>query len=203
MAIFAYAPTLFSQAGLDPGTASFLASGLSAILMLAVSVPATLFADSWDRRTSVLTGGLGLSSCMFIIGCLYATDSVHASVGVGRWFVIVLIFCFALIYVGTWGVVGKIYASEVQPAKTRAAANSLAQGLGFFTNWLVAFATPIFLAQSSFGAYFLFGGLALFTVIVLALFMPETRGQSLESIQDAFHAPRWGRHLHSLVSSVG
>ncbi|MCJ1284887.1 hypothetical protein MMC26_004224 [Xylographa opegraphella] len=198
-----YAPTLFTQAGLPAGTASFLASGLSAILMLAISIPASLYADHWGRRTSVITGGIGLSACMFVIGSLYAADGVHANTGAGRWFVIVLIFCFALLYVSTWGIVAKIYASEVQPAKTRAAANSLAQGLNFFTNWLVAFATPIFLAHSSYGTYFLFGGLSLFTVVVLAMFMPETRGQSLESIQDAFHAPHWAWQMRSIVSSLG
>jgi hypothetical protein len=56
-------------------------------------------------------------------------------------------------------------------------------------NWLVALATPIFLAQSSFGPYFLFGSLSLATVIVLTVFMPETRGKSLESIQEVFHRP--------------
>jgi hypothetical protein len=49
--------------------------------------------------------------------------------------------------------------------------------------------TPILLAKSAFGAYFLFGGLALGTVAVLAAYMPETRGQSLESIQEAFRRP--------------
>jgi hypothetical protein len=53
----------------------------------------------------------------------------------------------------------------------------------------VALITPILLSASAFGAYFLFGGLALFTVCVLALQMPETRGRSLESIQDAFQQP--------------
>ena len=57
------------------------------------------------------------------------------------------------------------------------------------TNWLVAMATPIFLAKSSYGAYFLFGGLSLFTVIVLAIYMPETQGRSLESIQETFSRP--------------
>ena len=102
--------------------------------MLAISIPASLYADNWGRRTSVITGGIGLSACMFVIGSLYAADNVHANTGAGRWFVIVLIFCFALLYVSTWGIVGKIYASEVQPAKTRAAANSLAQGLGFVSH---------------------------------------------------------------------
>ena len=99
--------------------------------MLAISVPAFLYADSWGRRTSAILGGVGLTFCMFVIGSLYASDSVHANSGVGRWIVIVLIFAFALTYTATWGIVGKIYASEVQPSQTRAAANSVAQGLGF------------------------------------------------------------------------
>jgi len=66
-----------------------------------------------------------------------------------------------------------------------------------FTNWLVAFTTPIFLARSSFGAYFLFGALSLFTVVVLAAYMPETRGLSLESIQDRFRADN-----HNLVEQL-
>ena len=99
--------------------------------MLAISIPAFLFADKWGRRASIITGGVGLSGCMFVIGSLYATNSVHANSGPGRWFVILLIFVFALVYCATWGIVGKIYASEIQPVQTRAAANSVAQGLNF------------------------------------------------------------------------
>ncbi|KAH6652271.1 general substrate transporter [Truncatella angustata] len=183
-----YAPVLFSQAGLSSSTASFLASGVSAILMLAISIPAFLLADKWGRRTSAITGGIGLSGLMLLIGTLYAAGVVH-SYGVARWVVIVCVFAFGLTYCATWGIVGKIYASEIQPSNTRAAANCVAQGLGFFTNWLVAILTPILLDKSAFGAYFLFGGLALGTVAVLAAYMPETRGRTLEEIQHAFHQP--------------
>lgn len=58
-----------------------------------------------------------------------------------------------------------------------------------FTNFLTAFITPIFLAQSSSGPYFLFAGLTIVTLVVLWLWMPETRGRSLESIQDDFKPP--------------
>lgn len=58
------------------------------------------------------------------------------------------------------------------------------------TNWLVAFATPIFLARSAYGAYFLFGSLSSFTVVILAMWMPETRGKSLEAIERSFPQPR-------------
>lgn len=58
--------------------------------------------------------------------------------------------------------------------------------------------TPILLDNSAYAAYFLFGGLALGTTIVLAAYMPETRGRSLEDIQDAFHRPQIKNIQHYL-----
>lgn len=46
--------------------------------------------------------------------------------------------------------------------------------------------TPVLLNESSYSVYFLFGGLALGTVVVLAAIMPETCGRSLENIQETF-----------------
>ncbi|KAK2615523.1 hypothetical protein N8I77_002270 [Diaporthe amygdali] len=196
-----YAPLLFGQAGLSSATASFLASGVSGILMLLISVPAFLLADKWGRRTSAITGGIGLSGIMFLIGSLYAAGAVHPY-GIARWVVVVSVFLFGLTYCATWGIVGKIYATEIQPTHVRAAANCVAQGLGFFTNWFVAMLTPILLDKSAFGAYFLFGGLAMFTVLVLGAYMPETRGRSLEDIQQAFHRPALGSLKSSLKSLI-
>ncbi|KAF2786693.1 general substrate transporter [Melanomma pulvis-pyrius CBS 109.77] len=201
-----YAPTLFTQAGIPAQSSSFLASGVSAILMLVISIPAVLFSDRMGRRTSIIFGGLTLSFSMLTIGALYASNSVHTT-GPARWVVIVLIFVFALTFCFTWGIAGKIYASEIQPARTRASASCLAQGLSFFTNWLVAFATPVFLSKSAFGAYFLFGLLTLGTVVVLSLYMPETKGRSLEDIQAAFHQQpvvrSWMHQARRLFSRAG
>lgn len=174
--------------------------------MFAISIPAFLLADRWGRRTIVGIGGLLLAGCMLTIGSLYASNSVHKDSGIGRWIVIVLIFVFALSYVSTWGFVGKIYASEIQPGHNRATANALAQALNFvshssltrvalidndeqLTNFLTAFITPIFLARSSSGPYFLFAVLTTTTLAVLWLWMPETRARSLESIQETFTPP--------------
>jgi hypothetical protein len=183
-----YAPTLFAQAGISAKTSSFLASGLSAILMLAISIPALLLADKVSRRSSIIVGGCILTFCMFTIGTLYASSSVSPHKPTS-YLVIALVFIFGLAYSSTWGIVGKIYASEIQPQETRAAASAIAQGLGFFTNWIVAIITPVLLAKSSFGAYFLFGGICLVSVLVLMWSMPETRGLSLEDIQRGFLIP--------------
>jgi hypothetical protein len=153
--------------------------------MLAISIPALLLADKISRRSSIIVGGCILTFCMFTIGTLYASSSVspHAPIS---YLVIALVFIFGLAYSSTWGIVGKIYASEIQPQETRSAASAIAQGLGFFTNWIVAIITPVLLAKSSFGAYFLFGGICAVSVGVLMWSMPETRGLSLEDIQRSF-----------------
>lgn len=94
-------------------------------------------ADYWRRRTIVAAGGVVLASCMAVVGTLYASNSVVNDGGVASWVVIVLIFVFALAYVSTWGIVGKIYASEIQPAHNRATANALAQSLIFVSYFIL------------------------------------------------------------------
>jgi MFS family permease len=177
---------LFQQAGLASSEASFLASGVSALVIFGVTIPALIWADQWGRRHSTIYGGVALSITMFLIGALYASGSVHGTFGAGRWVVIVTIYIFAVIYSLTWGVGIKIYAAEIQPQRTRASATSLAHGSNWAANFLVALTTPILLAKSSFGAYFLFGGCSILTAIVCALFMPETKGRSLDEIEEAF-----------------
>ena len=57
-------------------------------------------------------------------------------------------------------------------------------------NWMVNFAValtaPLFLRSSPSGPYFLYGFATLFTVSVCYLFMPETKGRSLEEVEKLF-----------------
>lgn len=136
---------------------------------------------------------------MFLIGGLYASNSVHKTFGIGRWVVIVSIYFFSLIFSISWAVGIKVYAAEIQPQRTRASATSLAHGSNWIANFLVALTTPILLTKSSSGAYFLFGGCSIITVIICALYMPETKGKSLDEIEEAFRKTS----SHSRVSIIG
>ncbi|KAL5118687.1 hypothetical protein ACEQ8H_003364 [Pleosporales sp. CAS-2024a] len=181
-----YAPILFQQAGLASNEAKFLASGVSALVIFAVSVPATMWADKWGRRTNTIFGGLGMATVMFLMGSLYAGNAVHASTGAGRWVVIVSIYLFAAIFSVSWAVGIKIYSAEIQPQRTRATATSMAHGSNWICNFLVALVTPTLLAKTGYGAYFLFGGCTFLTALMCLLYMPETRGKSLNEIEQAF-----------------
>ena len=102
----------------------------------------------------------------------------------------------------------KLLASEIQPVTTRASAVALAQAANCITNFFVAFITPVLLARSNSGIYFLFGGATFLTVGVSILYMPETVGKDLETIGAAFEADQVGGfgvadRLRGLRSRVG
>ena len=142
-----------------------------------------------------------------LMGILYATDSVHAAYGVGRWIVIVTIYVFAITYATTWAIGIKLFASEIQPRDTRATATSLAQAANCITNFFVAFITPVILSRSPSGAYFLFAAATILTTCVCMVYMPETRGRDLEAIGQAFGLHRtadtpFAKALRTLKSGV-
>ncbi|CAG8112611.1 unnamed protein product [Penicillium olsonii] len=181
-----YAPQLFQKAGLASSEASFLASGVSAIVIFAVTIPGLIYADGWGRRSSIIYGGVGMGILMFLMGGLYAGDAVHKSTGAGRWVVIVCIYIYAALYSVSWGISVKVYSAEIQPQRTRASATTLSHSSNWVSNFLVALTTPVLLAKSSYGAYFLWGGCCVVTVIVSLIYMHETKGRSFAQIEEAF-----------------
>ncbi|KAI4117906.1 MAG: hypothetical protein LQ345_001948 [Seirophora villosa] len=130
--ILYYAPIIFQQAGITSQKSSFIASGVTAIVIVAVTIPATLKADSWSRRMQTILGGCLISGCLFLIGILYASGAVHQTSGAARWVVIVTIYAYVISFCVTWGINYKSYPSEIQPPATRASATSLAQS----ANWV-------------------------------------------------------------------
>ena len=158
---------------------------MSAIVILVATIPATIFADKWGRRSSVVAGGLNMGIIMLLIGALYAAGAVH-STGAARWVVIVAVYVYVVLYCVSWSISCKVYAAEVQPQRTRASATNLAHGGNWITNFVVALTTPVLLSRSNSAAYFLWAACLLLTAVVCAICMPETKGRSLDEIETAF-----------------
>ncbi|KAK0377180.1 hypothetical protein CLIM01_05434 [Colletotrichum limetticola] len=184
--ILYYAPILFTQAGLSGEEATFLASGVSALVILVATIPATFLADRWGRRTSSLLGGVLITALMLLMGSLFVAGEVHAETGAGKWVVIVSIYLFAIVYSVTWAIGFRTFMVESLPSRTRSSASSLAQSSNWLANYVVALITPVLLSKSTFGAYFLFAGCSFVCTVVVALVMVETRGHSLEAIEKRY-----------------
>ncbi|KAH8923423.1 general substrate transporter [Atractiella rhizophila] len=199
-AVLYYAPVVFANAGLSATTSSLIASGVTGIVLLLVVIFVAPFMDRLGRRTLAIYGGITIAFSLFMQGILYASKATNAAGA--RWTVIAMIEVFIVAFAASWGVGMRMYISEIQSGRTRAAATSLATATNQGVNFLIALTTPLFLAASSSGPYFLFGSTTTLAVIICLLYMPETRGVSLENIDKAFqdhvHLKRWKARLHSL-----
>ncbi|KAF2200467.1 sugar transporter [Delitschia confertaspora ATCC 74209] len=190
-AVLYYAPILFQQAGFTSERSSFLASGVGGIVMLAATVPAQIWIDRWGRRKPLIYGGSGMVICFFVIGSLYAKFGVKQDGGVllksdsAQWVVVVFIYLFVANFSWSWAVVGKIYACEIVPTRIRAQVCAVELLANWLVNFAVALTAPIFLRASPSGPYFLYGAATLVAVAV-CVFMPETKGKSLEEIERDF-----------------
>jgi hypothetical protein len=151
------------------------------------------------------------------MGSLYASDA--AKTQAGKRTLIALIYLFIAAFISSWAVVIRVVASEIQPKRTRASATSLAQCVSWvrlFTttgcpthpyihlqavNWIIAFSTPLFLTRSTSGPYFLFGGCSLLTVLVCVVFQPETKGISLDLLDQGFEETKVQRAVKKYFGS--
>ncbi|KAJ6462701.1 hypothetical protein DFH09DRAFT_1493472 [Mycena vulgaris] len=129
-------------------------------------------------------GGTVIAGCMLMMGSLYASGG--AQTRAGQRTLLALIYIFISAFVASWAIVIRLIASEMQPKRTCAPATSLAQCVSWAVNWVVAFSTPLFLTRSTSGPYFMFGGCTLLTVVVCAALQPETKGLSLDALDEGF-----------------
>ncbi|ORY89284.1 general substrate transporter [Leucosporidium creatinivorum] len=201
-----FAPLLFSQAGLDAQTSSFLASGVTGLVLTAMTICGYFYIDRIGRRPLFIGGGIAVSCTLYVIGAMYASGAAHTSVG--KWVVIAFIELFALAFSGSWSMTVRLYSSEIQPSRTRAAATGFGQGVNQLANFIVALTAPEFLARSAYGPYFLYGAFTTFATFVAYIYMFETKGHSLETIDKTFedspYAIKWpaifrtGQHANEL-----
>lgn len=164
-----YAPSLFTQAGLDAKTSSIVASGVTGILLFLVAAFGTFYVDKVGRRSLIIWGGACVACSYLCIGSMceytylcidpvilltshsFEDASGAAYTPAGKWAIIVFIEMFAVTYAGSWSLCVRLYSAEIQPSRTRAAASSFGQGANQLINTVVALTSPALLAKSAFG----------------------------------------------------
>ncbi|KAI9899765.1 hypothetical protein N3K66_006226 [Trichothecium roseum] len=197
-AINYYAPTIFSDLGLSDTTTALFAQGVYGIVKVITCLIFIFFlADSLGRRLSFMWSGLLQAFCMLFLGFYVRFGPKigdHESpppIGIAA---LAMVYIFAAAFNMGWGPVSWIYVSEIPSNRLRA----YNVALGSLTHWLhnlaVSKATPVMLLSTPYGAYFIFGSVN-FVMALLAFWIPETKGISLERMDELFG----GTHLPNVV----
>ena len=178
-AVFYYAPTIFEQAG--GGTeAAFLQAVVVGLTNLAFTIVAIFFIDRLGRKSLLIIGAAGMTIALTVLGVSFNKPIEDINTVVVLSSVLLYVASFAI----SFGPVMWVLLSEIFPNMIRGIAISI---VGFF-NSLVSFSvTLVFpwelthVGPSS--TFFIFGGMALLSLLFAVFFVPETKGKSLEQLE--------------------
>jgi SP family arabinose:H+ symporter-like MFS transporter len=174
-AILYYLNDIFAAAGY-----SKMSGDLQAVAVGGMNLAATLLGmsviDKLGRKTLLLIGSVGTAACLFGVSWVFFAESHQSYLLV---FLVVYIAFFAI----SQGAVIWVYISEVFPNRVRAKGQSVGSSSHWIMNAIIAYTFPQ-LAKSS-GAYpfVFFGAMMVVQFFVVLFFYPETKGYSLEEMQ--------------------
>jgi sugar porter (SP) family MFS transporter len=192
-AVFYYLPTIFAQAGGGLSTA-FGQSVFVGLVNLGMTFLAIWLIDRLGRKPLLCIGVAGMMLSLLTIS--WAFYSAHASIGGGPavnhgTLVLVALAAFVASFAISLGPVMWVLLSEIFPNEERAAAISV---VGFWNSLVSASVTLLFPKElatwgpaGTFLAYGLLAGAGLLFIVMLA---PETKGKTLEELEQMLARPR-------------
>jgi len=181
-AVLGYAPMIFARAGHVGIEAPFVQTTLITLVNVVSTVIALLLIDRVGRRPLLIFGTAGIASCLFAAAWGFHVSESGSDSGLVLPGLLGFVACFAL----SLGPVMWVLLSEIFPNRVRALAISC---VGLVNSTVCFLAQLIFPWQmENLGGAKTFLIYALFAVLgvaLLARILPETRGRSLEELEES------------------
>lgn len=180
--IFYYAPTIFQLAGFHGETTSILATvGVAVVNVLATFI-AVFYMDKLGRRPLLLAGLTGMFAALAGLSLAFHYGANTELLG---WLAVACIFIFAISFAFSLGAILWVVVSEIFPLDVRGTAMGLAIATCWFWNVIV---TSTFLTLvNKFGpsqTYMMYAAMCVLGFIICYFKVPETKGASLEQIEE-------------------
>ncbi|KAI1761061.1 general substrate transporter [Hypoxylon sp. FL1150] len=186
-----YSPTIFKSIGFTGTSVGLLATGVFGIVKaLATLVYMCFGIDKLGRRKSLLIGSTGALIAMFYLaGYSKVSGSFTHTVRQdgGAYVAIIMIYVFSIFYAMSWNGIPWIFCAEVYPTGIRSVClvfTTCTQWLGQF---MIVYSTPYMIKNITYGTFIFFGASLVVGIVVVFLFVPETRGFSLEDMDILFN----------------
>lgn len=183
-AIIYYAPKIFATAGFGESTAILSTVGIGVVNVL-VTIFAISIIDKIDRKKLLVIGNIGMVASLLIMSALIWLIGVNSA----AWIILLCLTTFIIFFGVSWGPVLWVMLPELFPMRARGAATGIAALVLSIGSLLVAqffpVLTDVLQVQQVFLIFALIGIIAMIFVIK---FLPETRGRSLEQIEQDLRA---------------
>ncbi|KAL8829268.1 MAG: hypothetical protein Q9191_002114 [Dirinaria sp. TL-2023a] len=183
--IFYYGTQFFTNSGISN---SFIVTVIVNVVNVCSTFPGLYLVEKWGRRPLLLSGAVGMFVCQYIVAIVGTADQSQVANKVLIAFVCVYIYFFA----SSWGPVAWVVTGELFPLKARAKCLSMTTASNWLLNWAIAYATPYMVnagpgnANLQSKVFFIWGGFCLICAFFVWGMIYETKGLSLEQVDELY-----------------
>lgn len=184
-----YLGTMLDNAGITDENTQLQINIILNAFCLVCSVVGTYFVDVWGRKPTAIASQAALTIFLFMIGALtktYGNSTNHSAI----YGTVGIIFLFQGAYSFGWTPILYLYPAEVLNYPIRANGMGVFQ---FFLNGaalLMVFTMPISLANIAWKTYMINGAWDVIVVLLLWYYWVETKGKTLEEIDEAIEGTK-------------
>lgn len=176
-AIIYYGPRIFESAGYPKGSAALWAQVVIGITNCVCTVVALWIIDKVGRRPLLLGGATGMGLCL--LGAIFTLPSPTLAPNVKLLFIVGYVACFGIGLGATvWVLIAEIFPTRIRGRAAAIATVSL---------WIACFALaqtfPPLVERYAERVFWIYLAMCVVMVLVVLLAVPETKGQTLESIE--------------------
>jgi sugar porter (SP) family MFS transporter len=175
-----FAPTIlkFAGAGTSKSIGQTVFIGVTNVVFTIVAV---LLLDKLGRRIFLLVGTAGATLGLVGLGLFFEVSSIRSGAG---WLALASLILYIASFAIGLGPVFWLMISEIFPLNLRSPAMSVCTVANWGFNFAVSFTfLQLVGVAGKGGTFFVYAGIGLAAIAFFALFVPETKGRSLEDIE--------------------
>ena len=175
--IIYYGPIIFLESGFKTDSA-LLASVMIGITNLIFTFVGMAMVDKAGRKLLLLVGLAGMGISMTLVGLCMQSDMISA-----KW-TLLWIMTYIASFAMSIGVVIWVYLSEIYPTRVRGQALSVATMVLWLGNVILTQLFPVMMERFGGGTFYIFSFICLLAFIFTWTMVKETKGVSLEEIEE-------------------
>lgn len=176
-----YAPRIFESMGAGKD-ASMLQTTVMGLVNVVFTVVAIMTVDKWGRKPLLMIGSIGMAIGMFGVASMAYTGAI----GFGT---LIFIVIYTASFMMSWGPICWVLISEIFPIKIRGRAVAIAVAAQWAANYFISSTYPAMMEYSGTLTYGFYGLMSVLSAIFVWKFVPETKGKTLEEMEDTWSKP--------------
>ncbi|KAF9465945.1 putative quinate permease [Collybia nuda] len=188
-AINYYSPTIFKSLGVNGTSTGLFSTGIYGVVKTVCTLIFCFFViDRVPRRTILMIGAIGGALSMYYIGAYIAIakPAEGKNLGGGGISAIAMIYIFAVFYCFSWNGTPWVIASEIYPVTIRGVCMAITAATQWIFQFAISRATPYMVNSFGYGTYLFFGSWMIIMLFWTYFFLRETKGVSLEQMDELF-----------------